>query len=131
MPASGPASRRMGQTHAYSWVYWGGAALAMLLDVTLRSADAGASLDAGLRHLHRCCAQASRRWTADEVLGELDTWAGSDQISSLAARVLATPGFDQLATIYGKLGVSMVKASLALDDDAPLASVRRAIFAPP
>lgn len=124
------ASRRMSQTHAYSWVYWGGAALAMLLDVTLRSADAGASLDAGLRHLHRCCAQASRRWTADEVLAELDTWAGNDQISTLAARVLATPGFDALATIYGKLGVSVVNATLALDDDAPLASVRRAIFAP-
>ncbi|MEZ4453449.1 MAG: hypothetical protein R3B09_28575 [Nannocystaceae bacterium] len=125
----GEASRKMGRMHAYSWVYWGGAAIALLVDVALRSD--GRSLDDGLRHLHRCCARTMRRWSADEALAELDTWAGSDQISSLVARVLATPGFDELATIYGKLGLSMVNATLALDDDAPLAPVRRAIFARP
>src|SRR5690606_4470908 len=104
------ARRGMGRQPAHAGVSWGGAAGALPLDVTLRSADPSRSLGAGLRHLHQCGARASGRWTADEALAELDTWAGDDQISALAARVLATPGFDELATIYGKLGVSVVNA---------------------
>jgi hypothetical protein len=46
----------MHENHAYQRVYWGGAAIALLLDVALR--EAGSSLDAAMRHLDTCCADA-------------------------------------------------------------------------
>ncbi|MEZ4383953.1 MAG: hypothetical protein R3A79_21655 [Nannocystaceae bacterium] len=126
----GEASAAMGRLHAYSWVYWGGAAIALANDVAIREASAGArSLDDGLRHLSRCCAQGDRRWGAAEILAELDAWRGSALVAPLCQEILATSGFDELAGLYRKLGVSMVDENLGLDDTAPLAPIRRAIFA--
>lgn len=114
------ASQAMGRLHAYSWVYWGGAAIALLSDVAIREASAGArSLDDGLRHLSRCCAQSSRRWTADEILAEIDAWRGDAGIAPLCREVLATSGFDELPALYRKLGVSVVDENLGVDDTAP------------
>ncbi len=121
----------MHDLHAYSWVYWGGAAIALLSDVALRQASDGSiALDDGLRHLWRCCATSPRRWTADDILEELDRWRGEDWIIPLCRRLLATNGFDDLPRLYRKLGVDMVHGELTLDGTAALTHLRSAIFAP-
>lgn len=127
----GDASRSMHDLHAYSWVYWGGAAIALLSDVALRQgSDGSIALDDGLRHLWRCCATSPRRWTADDILEELDRWRGQAWIIPLSRRLLATDGFDDLPRLYRKLGVYMVHGELTLDGTAALTHLRSAIFAP-
>jgi len=135
-------SRQMHDNHAYQRVYWGGAAIALLADVALR--EAGSSLDAAMRELQRCCAATPRIWPAEQVLATLDTWLeGSPaepgassprlrpQLRPLVGPILRSATFPDLTPIYRKLGVSMVNGELTLDESAPFAHLRRAIFTSP
>ncbi len=124
-------SRDMHDTHSYQRVYWGGAAIALLLDVALRTGGGGRSLDEAMRHLLRCCARTPRVWPAEAALRELDTWAGSPIFRQTAATWLRASEFPELQETYRKLGVDVIKGSLTLNETAPAADVRRAIFARP
>lgn len=145
------ASRDMHETHNYQRVYWSGAALALLADVALRTASeparagdhrgadvtagegAGAprSLDAAMRHLLDCCARSPRIWPADEVLGELDRWAGRPLFSELAGAWLGRAEFPEVAPVYRKLGLDVIDGEVTIRQSAPAADVRRAIFTRP
>jgi hypothetical protein len=131
-------STQMHENHAYQRVYWGGAAIALLLDVALR--EAGSSLDAAMRHLDTCCADARHIWRADDILGEWDRWLGRGAtVRSVAEPVLQRTGgpwradgtFPELSAVYRKLGVNMVDGKPTLDESASIAHVRRAIFTAP
>ncbi len=120
-------SRQMHDNGAYQRVYWGGAAIALLADVALR--EAGSSLDAAMRELRRCCAATPQIWPAEQVLTTLDVWLdGGPRLRPLVGPILRSAGFPELTAIYRKLGVSMVNGELTLDESAPLAHLRRAIF---
>jgi hypothetical protein len=129
-------SREMHDNHAYQRVYWGGAAIALLADVALRAA--GTSLDAAMRELQRCCAATPRIWPAEQVLATLDAWLeGSQelqlgpQLRPIVGPILRSADFPDLTAIYRKLGVSVVNGELTLDESAPFAHIRRAIFTSP
>lgn len=125
-------SRQMHDNHAYQRVYWGGAAIALLADVALR--EAGSSLDAAMRELHRCCAATLRVWPSQQILQAMDQGAASHGYPSLAALVgpiLRSVDFPELTPIYRKLGVNMVNGEPTLDESAPIAPLRRAIFTQP
>lgn len=125
-------SRRMHEHAAYQRVYWGGAAIALIADVALR--EAGSSLDAAMRELRRCCAATPRIWPGEQILAALDGWAqaaastSSPGLTALARPILRDAAFPDLTAIYRKLGVSMVNGRPTLDESAPLAHLRRAIF---
>jgi hypothetical protein len=138
-------SRQMHDNHAYQRVYWGGAAIALLSDVALR--EAGSSLDAAMRELQRCCAATPRIWPAEQVLATLDAWLEEwrdpaadaatpgprlrPQLQAIVGPILRSETFPDLTAIYRKLGVSVVNGELTLDESAPLAHIRRAIFTSP
>jgi len=131
-------SAQMHENHAYQRVYWGGAAIALLLDVALR--EAGSSLDAAMRHLDTCCADALQIWRADDILGEWDRWLGRGAtVRAVAEPVLQRAGgpwradgtLPELSAVYRKLGVNMVDGKPTLDESASIAHVRRAIFTAP
>lgn len=124
-------SRRMHATHSYQRVYWSGAALALLADVALRTGGGERSLDAAMRHLLRCCAASPRVWTAAATLRELDAWAGQELFTELAARWLSSAEFPDLAPVYRKLGLDVIRGEVKIHPSAPAADVRRAIFARP
>lgn len=136
-------SARMHDNHAYQRVYWGGAAIALLLDVALR--EAGSSLDAAMLHLDACCGDSLRIWRADAILDEWDQWrlktgrGTSGELRRIVDPVLQRTGgpwradgaFPELSAVYRKLGVSMVDGKPTLDESASIAHVRRAIFTAP
>lgn len=126
----GDEAREMHETHSYQRVYWGGAAIALLADVGLRLAGGG-SLDAAMRHLQACCSQSPRIWPTDAVLRELDVWAGRATFAPLAGVWLRARDFPDLEETYRKLGLDVVKGELSVNETAPAADVRRAIFARP
>ena len=125
-------SRQMHVNHAYQRVYWGGAAIALLADVTLR--EAGGSLDDAMRALQRCCAATLRIWPSGQILQALDDSGASHgypSLTALSGPILRSADFPDLTPIYRKLGVSMVNGEPTLDESAPIAPLRRAIFTQP
>jgi hypothetical protein len=127
-------SRDMHENRAYQRVYWGGAAIALMADVALR--EAGSSLDAAMRHIQRCCAHTSRIWPAEQVLRAMDeaspaTATAHPSLAALSGPILRSARFPELSAIYRKLGVVVVDGDPTLDESAPLAKIRRAIFSQP
>ena len=123
-------SRDMHENHAYQRVYWGGAAIALITDVALR--EAGSSLDVVMRHIQRCCAATQRVWPAEQVLQAMNAKSPATgtrlDIEALSGPILRSAGFPDLSAIYRKLGVVVVDGDPTLDESAPLAKIRRAIF---
>lgn len=126
-------SRTMRKTHRYQRVYWGGACVALGLDLTIRSrgartvagaAGSDGSLDDVFRRLRR---QSLRRpLSEDEVLSILDAAAGDRLASRWLNETRALP----LADWLRKLGVkaSSDGKTAIFDDRAPLSAVRRTMF---
>lgn len=154
----------MRKTHRYQRVYWGGACVALGLDMAIRvrarrasesgvaaRAEQGAaagtgmelrSLDDALRKLRRDSLR--KPLTEDEVLAVLDAAAGERLATRLVHETRSIP----LADWLRKLGVrprsdgagrgggvgsawaakAAASAGVVLDDTAPLAAIRRALF---
>lgn len=107
-------ARDMRTTHAYTRVYWGGAALALLVDVALRT-SAGTSLDERLARL------GDRRDTtmdADALLAAIDDERGI--VRDVVARWLDAPEFPDTREAYAALGLSRDAAGRLLFAASPL-----------
>ncbi|PSM32138.1 hypothetical protein [Haliangium sp. UPWRP_2] len=133
-------SARMRQSHNYQRVYWGGACLAFMVDVAIRSRSSGhggkpggvANLDDLMRELRR----RSLRQPLDEaeILAALDAAAGD----RLASRLLRQTGRIAVREQLLRLGVrpsneaqidrDASRYPVTFDDRAPLAAIRRALF---
>ncbi len=123
-------SRLMDETHAYHRVYWGGAWLALQLDLLLRRASGGRrSLDDALRMLHTCCAKMSDPtvWRADAILARIDAWAGSPAPSTLCEATLKTKHFPSTDALYRLLGLRVRAAKIELTE-GPASAHRDAIM---
>ncbi len=119
-------SREMHETYAYRSVYWAGAAFFLMADVELRKRSAGAqSLETVLVKFREQNAY-DRTWTADDVLRRLDELAGMSLFVPLSIACLAQP-FPDVEPTLAALGLG--EDGESLDDAAPLADVRRAMFA--
>ena len=122
------AAVQMNQRLAYDRVYWGGAAVALLSDVTLRQASGGRrSLDDAMRELFECCANSPRRWSAAEVYEVFDRWAGAPVLSDLLARELDRAEFVNYEPALQALGVEDQGDQVLLSGEQPAAGLRRAI----
>jgi hypothetical protein len=122
-------SRSMHETYAYRSVYWAGAAFFLMADVELRKRSAGQqSLESVLVAL-REHESYERTWTADDVLRRLDELAGMSLFVPLSVECLAKP-FPDVEPTLAALGLRKGEDGDSLDDAAPLAELRRAMFAP-
>jgi hypothetical protein len=111
-------------------VYWSGAALALLADVTLRERSNGEeSLDLVLDRLQACCLPAANVWTGPELFTQLDAMLDEPLFMSLYRRYADTPGFPDVTETLQRLGVQIEDGVVRLDDDAELTAVRSAITA--
>ncbi len=117
-----------GRDNYCSAVYWTGAALFLKADVALRAhADGAGSLDAALGRLRECCLPSNLFWDASEVLVTLDHAAGTGVFTRLHEEDIGQRGFPDLDRVWRALGVRLHHGRVTLDEDAPLAGVRRAI----
>jgi hypothetical protein len=121
-------SRAMHHTYAFRSVYWSGAAFFLQADVALQQRSNGQrSLEDVLLTL-QSASDYDRTWQPDELLARLDELAGSPVFTTLARSCLAQP-FPDIEPTFAALGVRQVAGRTALDDGAPLAGLRRAMFA--
>ena len=117
-------SEQLRQTFHYPRVYWGGACLALLLDVEIRIRSHGKrSLDDAMRELR-----------ARSLTGRLDEEAviaglGRDITPALVRRYLNEQKALPLTETLRSIGVEPLGPSrVRLRDEAPQASIRRAMF---
>jgi hypothetical protein len=127
----GETSARMHETFAYQRVYWGGAAIAFLIDVAMRTETNGEkSFEDAMRELMACCGDAAHKWSAQALLEKLDAWYGRPLFTETAERHLRRTAFPPVDEGFDALGVRFVGDRVVLDDAHPAARHRRAIMAP-
>ena len=120
---------RMPHAHNYQIVYWAGAAIALMLDVELRTQSAGRlSLDRVLSRLREQPELYVRARSAHELLQAFDREAGVPVCAVLARRHMHGE-LPQLHDLFEQLGVARGPEGTTRTA-APLAWVRDAILAP-
>jgi hypothetical protein len=120
-------ARDMMQTGAFRRVYWAGTAWALEADLELRRR--GHTLD-GVLAASRARWSMRDVWHGRELLAECDRILGEPVLLPLAERYGAHEEFPDTDALLQSIGVGFGR-DLELDDDAPLAELRRAITAAP
>lgn len=128
MPQGQPQAGDAGLDHTPTWgrTYWGGAMFCLLADVELLKRS---GLRHGLQHALQGVLEAGGQygvpWSVDRILAAGDAAVGQTALTELYQRMKDSPEPINLASLWRSLGT----ASGTLDDQAPLAKVRRAILA--
>ena len=122
-------SRLMTDSYAYHRVYWGGAALALKMDVAIRRRTNGArSLDDVVRYFHQNFVTPGETVDALGLMRRADAFLGMQVCEPLARTALASRDFPDLRATYAALGLQVTKGRISLRSDAPLRSYRDAIM---
>jgi hypothetical protein len=112
----------------YRTVYWGGAALCLVLDVALLTRSHGRVGLVELAARLRAADGARGLWSADALVAALDAELGEPVVGPLVARELARPFPDFRAALYA-LGVREDAVQPDLDDAATRALRTRVLGA--
>ena len=121
-------SAQMHARHSFQRVYWAGAALALLTDLSARRAG-GRTLDSALRSFAECCATSEQDWTAELVLARLDASLGAPRFTELAEHWLDRREFPDLGEALRALGVAPGSRGRAVFGRGRDAALRDAIMA--
>jgi hypothetical protein len=128
MPLGQPRAGDHGLDHTPTWArtYWGGATFFLQGDVRLRQRGTPArGLQQALQGVLAAGGDYRAVWDARRILAVADATLGQTTLSEMYARMKDQPAPADLAALWRELGVD----GATLRDDAPLAAVRRAIFA--
>jgi hypothetical protein len=130
LPQGLPSAGDRGLDHTHTWgrVYWGGALYFLLADLTIRERSHGTrSLRDVLGALRASGANVEVFWPIARVLDLGDAATGTRVLHELYARLALAPGSEDLARLWAKLGVAAHGESVAFDERAAGAALRRAI----
>lgn len=128
---SRPGDRGFDLTPSWGSVYWGGALYWLRVDVALRERTGGR---VGLRELVIGVlargGDARRTWAIPRLLDEAESITGTDAVAELYEQMALAPTNLDLDAWFAELGVTWDGEEPSFDDGAPLASIRRAMYAP-
>jgi hypothetical protein len=130
LPKGLPHSGDQGLDHTPTWgrTYWGGALFWLLADIEIRQKSGNRkSLDDALRAIAAEGGDGSQTWSASKIFGRGDAAIGMPILETLHERLGSGPETTDLAALWQQLGVSQRGSSIAFDDSAPLAAIRRAL----
>lgn len=117
-------------TREFVRVYWGGAAIAFLIDVELRRATGGRmSLDTAMAGLRTCCSEV-REWTAAELIAQMDHATGERVVSRISSRWLGSTDYPDVEAAFELLGIRTSASGVELDPNVG-AALRDAILTAP
>jgi hypothetical protein len=109
-------------------IYWSGAAIALMADVTLRERSGGEeSLDTVLGQLQQCCLPADKVWAGPELFRTLDSFVDEPVFIPLYHRYADTAGFPDTSDLLGKLGLAIDDGIVQIRRSAELGDIRVAI----
>ena len=123
-----PGDGGLDGTRSWGRTYWGGALFYLLADLEIRERTANRrSLDDALRGIVADGGTIAVRWSLARALEAGDRAAGVDVLQKLHARLGTGPDAVDLDALWARLGVVKRGESVAFDDRAPLAAIRRAL----
>ena len=128
MPQGQPQAGDAGLDHTPTWgrTYWGGAMFCLLADVELlKRSGLRTGLQQALQGVLAGGGQYGVPWTVERILATGDAAVGQTALTELYERMKASAEPIDLAGLWRELGTS----GGTLNDQAPLANVRRAILA--
>jgi len=137
MPKGLPQAGDRGLDHTPTWgrTYWGGAMFCLLADVEIRKKT---NNEKGLQQALRGILDAGgdhekdwNDWPIKRIFSVGDKATGTTVLADLYKKMRAKPYAPDLDALWRELGVSVQEGKVVFDDSAPLASIRRAITAPP
>jgi hypothetical protein len=109
-------------------IYWSGAALALMADVTLRDRSSGTeSLDTVLAAFQECCLPSDRVWQGPELFTKFDSLASTPVFMPLYKRYADTAGFPDITPVFESLGIEIDDDRIHLKRNGKLRHVRVAI----
>ncbi|MDP3819872.1 MAG: hypothetical protein Q8R33_00205 [Burkholderiales bacterium] len=127
MPQGQPQLGDAGLDHTPTWgrTYWGGAVFCLLADVQMLTRSARrAGLQQALQGVLAAGGNYGVAWSVDRILATADAAVGQTTLTDLYRRMKDSPEPAALDALWRDLGV----VGNTLDDNAPLAAVRRAIL---
>ena len=134
MPRGLPVAGGGGLDNTFTWetIYWGGALFCLLADVGYRRATGNRrGLQDAMRGILAAGGNHEVEWPIGRVLDLADQTAGAVVMRPLYETMRTEPVMTFLPGLWRDLGLQARPEGLALDDDAPLAPIRRAITAKP
>ncbi|MEH2562537.1 hypothetical protein [Bradyrhizobium sp. AZCC 2289] len=130
MPKGLPQAGDQGLDNTDTWgrKYWGGAMFCLLADIEIRKRTGNKfGLQDAMRGVLAAGGNHEKDWSIDRVLSTADKAVGVDVLTHLHDEMGPKPVTPDLAALWRDLGVKMQGESLAFDDNAPLAAIRRSI----
>ena len=132
MPKGEPGSgdRGLDNTHTWGRTYWGGAIFCLLADVRIRERTRNhKGLEDALRGINRGGGNISEDWDIGKALAMGDKATGTTVLRDLYNQMRDKPAPVDLDELWTKLGIQMKDGSIAFNDKAPEANIRKAITA--
>ena len=124
-----PGDLGLDRTHTWGRTYWGGALFCFLADLEIRERTGNRrGLDDALRGILDAGGSIAVSWPLERWLREGDRATGVPVLADLYARMGTGPQDVDLDALWRRLGISTRGDTVAFDDSAPLAAVRRAIL---
>jgi hypothetical protein len=124
-----PGDRGLDHTHTWGRTCWGGALFCLLADVDIRRrTQLRFGLQDALRAVLRESGGLATDWPIERVLHSGDAAVGTRTLEELYAQMKDRPYAPDLVTLWRQLGVEPDGDGVRLDEQAPLAPVRRAIM---
>jgi hypothetical protein len=130
LPNGEPAAGDEGldRTHTWGRTYWGGALFSFMADLEIRKRTGNKlSLADALRGILANGGNGEASWSLEQVLEMGDKAVGVPVLEELHAAWGTTPVAVDLPHLWSELGVRSNGKSLAWDERAPLAGVRKAM----
>jgi hypothetical protein len=130
MPKGLPAPGDEGLDHTHTWArtYWGGALFCLVADVEIRKRTQNRKgLEDALRAILNGGADIRSDWKLEAAFKIGDHATGTPVLADMFAKWKDRPVTVDLPEMWKQLGVRTEGQRVVLSNDAPLASVRRAI----
>lgn len=124
--------RGLDNTPTWGRRYWGGALFCLLADIKIRQkTDKTTGLQAAMRGVLNAGGNFEVFWPISKIIKTADRTVNTDVLEKLYREMATKPVSPDLDKLWKSLGISQSGGEILFDNQAPLASIRRAIFHPP
>jgi hypothetical protein len=134
MPNGEPESgdKGLNQTHTWGRTYWGGALFCLVVDVEIRRQTHNTrGLQDALRAIVAAGGAIDKDWPVGRILDIADRATGTSVLRDTYRHWSAAPVKVDLVELWRELGIEAEGDRIMYEDQAPLASIRKAITAVP
>jgi len=124
-----PGETGLNQAHAFRRIYWGGAMFLLVADIEMRHATGNKKgMQDAFRFILNDKGTIAYQWPIAMILKEGDEATGTHVLEDLYAEWKDKPVEVDLQKIWKSLGIEKSGTSVVFHDDAPDASIRKAII---